>query len=149
MDTLKDMLLTQVANSEMRLNIALDALEDDYDSILIDCPPDLSQILDNALLASQRVLLPVQAMRRSIRAVEKMNDEITYLESSFPGQVDSIDILGIIVNQVEDRPNNDTKQMLEFFYDSRTLYLKYLIASRSAVLGIMGCRSSGMRIRRR
>ena len=118
MDALKDMLLTQVANSEMRLKIALDEIDHDYDFVLIDCPPDLSQILDNALLASQQVLLPVQATRRSIRAVEKMNEEIAYLESSFPGQVESIDIRAIVVNQLEDLTNNDTEEMLEFFHDS-------------------------------
>lgn len=118
MDALKDMLLTQVANSEMRLKIALNQINHDYDFVLIDCPPDLSQILDNALLASQQVLLPVQATRRSIRAIEKMNEEIAYLESSFPGQVDSIDIRAIIVNQLEDLPNNDTEEMVDFFNDS-------------------------------
>lgn len=118
MDALKDMLLTQVANSEMRLKIALDRIEHGYDFILIDCPPDLSQVLDNALLAAQQVILPVQATRRSIRAVEKMNEEIAYLESSFPGQVDSIDIRAIVVNQLEDLANNDTEEMLSFFHDS-------------------------------
>lgn len=118
MDALKDVLVSQVANSEMRLKIALDQLDHSYDYILIDCPPDLSQILDNALLASKQVILPVNATRRSIRAIEKMNEEIQYLENSFPGQIDGIEILGIVVNELEDRPNNDTKEMLEFFDDS-------------------------------
>lgn len=131
MDALKDVLVSQVANSEMRLKITLGALETDYDFILVDCPPDLSQILDNALLASEQLLLPVNATRRSIRAVEKMQEEIQYLENSFPGQVDSIDILGIIVNEVEDRPNNDTKEMLEFFQDSP--FPVYEIPDRVAV----------------
>lgn len=118
MDALKDMLLTQVANSEMRLKIALNELDHEYDFILIDCPPDLSQILDNALLAAENVIIPVGPTRRSIRAIEKMNEEIGYLESSFPGQIDQIHICGIIVNQVEPMPNNDTKEMLDFFHDS-------------------------------
>lgn len=118
MDALKDMLLTQVANSEMRLKIALNEVENDYEFIVIDCPPDLSQILDNALLAAENVLIPVEPTRRSIRAIEKMNEEIDYLESSFPGQIDQIQIRGIVVNAVEGTPNNDTKEMLEFFRDA-------------------------------
>ncbi|WP_433631125.1 ParA family protein [Halomicrococcus sp. NG-SE-24] len=118
MDALKDMLLTQVANSEMRLKLALAELDTDYDYIIIDCPPDLSQILDNALLAAENVVIPVEPTRRSIRAIEKMNEEIDYLESSFPSQIDQIQIQGIIVNSVESTPNNDTKQMLEFFSDA-------------------------------
>jgi chromosome partitioning protein len=118
MDGLKDMLVTQVANSEMRLKIAINELKHNYDFILIDCPPDLSQILDNALLAAESVLIPVEATRRSIRAIEKMNEEIEYLTNSFPGQVDAIDILGIVINSVESVQNNDTKQMIEFFNDA-------------------------------
>lgn len=118
MDALKDMLVTQVANSEMRLKIAIDEIDHGYDYILIDCPPDLSQILDNALLTAEQVLIPVEPTRRSIRAIEKMNEEIAYLTNSFPGQVDAIDILGIVVNSVESVQNNDTKQMIEFFEDS-------------------------------
>ncbi|ODR80191.1 hypothetical protein BG842_02860 [Haladaptatus sp. W1] len=118
MDALKDMLVTQVANSEMRLKIAFDALDHEYDFILIDCPPDLSQILDNALIASEKALLPVEPTRRSIRAVEKMNEEISYLMNSFPGQINSIEILGIVINAVEGAMNNDTAQMLEFFNDA-------------------------------
>ena len=118
MDGLKDMLVTQVANSEMRLKIAVDELDNDYDFILIDCPPDLSQILDNALLTAEKVLIPVEPTRRSIRAIEKMNEEIAYLSNSFPGQIDTIDILGIVINAVESVQNNDTKQMIAFFNDA-------------------------------
>ncbi|WP_433633358.1 ParA family protein [Halomicrococcus sp. NG-SE-24] len=118
MDALKDMLLTQVANNEMRLKLALAELETDYDYVIIDCPPDLSQILDNALLAAENVVIPVEPTRRSIRGIEKMNEEIDYLESSFRGQIDQIQIQGIIVNSVESTPNNDTKEMLEFFSDA-------------------------------
>ena len=118
MDGLKDMLVTQVANSEMRLKIAVDELDHNYNFILIDCPPDLSQILDNALLTAEQVLIPVEPTRRSIRAIEKMKEEIAYLTNSFPGQIDTIDVLGIVINEVESVQNNDTKQMIEFFSDA-------------------------------
>lgn len=118
MDGLKDALVTQVANSEMRLKITIEEIEHSYDFILIDCPPDLSQILDNALLAAEQILIPVEPTRRSIRAIEKMNEEIAYLTNSFPGQIDSIDVLGIVINSIESVRNNDTKEMIEFFNDS-------------------------------
>jgi cellulose biosynthesis protein BcsQ len=76
----------------------------------------ISLILDNALLAAEQTLMPVLPTRRSIRAVKKMRKEIEYLETSFR-QIDGIDILGLIVNQVEDTPNNDTVEMLDFFED--------------------------------
>jgi len=42
----------------------------------IDCPPDLSRILDNALVAAENVVLPVQPKRRFVSAVEDMQEEI-------------------------------------------------------------------------
>jgi len=57
--------------------------------IVIDCPPDLSRILDNALVAAENVVLPAPK-RRFVSAVEDMQEEIAYLENSFPDV--SIDI---------------------------------------------------------
>jgi chromosome partitioning protein len=114
MDALKDQLVSTVANAEMRLKLVIDEIDHDYDFILIDCPPDLSKILDNALIAAQNIILPVNPTRRSIRAIKKMQEEIGYLENSFPS-VDDISVLAVVVNEVEDRPNNDTKEMLEFY----------------------------------
>lgn len=118
MDGLKDMLVAQVANSQMRLKIAVNELDHSYDFILIDCPPDLSQILDNALITAEQILIPVEPTRRNIRAIEKMNEEIAYLTNSFPDQIGTIEVLGLVINNIENTPNNDTKEMIEFFSDA-------------------------------
>ena len=131
MDALKDVLVSQVANSEMRLRLALAELDHEYDFIIIDCPPDLSQILDNALIAAQNVLIPVEPTRRSIRAIQKMTEEIEYLTNSFPGQVEQIEVLGIVVNAIESTRNNDTEEMLDFFSDAP--YAVFHVPDRVAI----------------
>jgi chromosome partitioning protein len=45
---------------EHRLRIALESTREKYDYILIDCPPSLSMLTVNALVASQGVLIPIQ-----------------------------------------------------------------------------------------
>lgn len=45
---------------ETRLKSALAKLQDEYDYILIDCPPALNLITVNALTAAQSVLIPMQ-----------------------------------------------------------------------------------------
>lgn len=129
MKGLKDKLQT-VANAEMRLKLALQELEDVYDAIVIDCPPDLSRILDNALVAAENVVLPVQPKRRFVSAVEDMQEEIAYLENSFPDV--SIDIRALVVNEIDDRSNDtDQREMVEFWHDSP--WPSYDIYQRAAI----------------
>ncbi len=54
-------LVGMVSGRERRLARALASLQDEYDYILIDCPPSLSLLMVNALYAADGVLLPVQA----------------------------------------------------------------------------------------
>ncbi len=45
---------------ELRLRMALEQVRDDYDYILIDCPPALNILTINALVASDTVIIPMQ-----------------------------------------------------------------------------------------
>lgn len=53
-----------------------------YDHIIIDCPPAMDVLTNNALVASHGVLVPVQPDRTSIRALRLMRGQISYLESA-------------------------------------------------------------------
>ena len=129
MKGLKDK-LGQVANAEMRLKLALQELDADYDVIVIDCPPDLSRILDNALVAAENVIIPVQPKRRLISAVEDMQEEITYLENSFPDV--TIEVVALVINEIDDRSNDsDQCEMLQFWHESP--WPTYDIHQRTAI----------------
>lgn len=52
--------LVPAFSREMRLKNALDKVRDDYDLILIDCPPSLGLLTVNALAAAAEVLVPIQ-----------------------------------------------------------------------------------------
>ena len=52
--------LVSMMSREKRLKEKLDAIKDDFDYILIDCPPSLGLITLNAFTASDSVLIPVQ-----------------------------------------------------------------------------------------
>ena len=52
--------LVDLPNREGRLKAALASIEGDYDFILIDCPPSLSLLTINGLVAAREVLIPMQ-----------------------------------------------------------------------------------------
>jgi len=55
-----EMQLLQAKEREQRLKIILTGVVDQYDYILIDCPPSLSILTVNALVAADSVLIPIQ-----------------------------------------------------------------------------------------
>jgi len=52
--------LVDIENRETRLKAALDVVQDDYDFILIDCPPALNLLTLNGLCAAKSVMIPMQ-----------------------------------------------------------------------------------------
>src|SRR5690606_14152910 len=52
--------LVPAFSRELRLKRALDAVLDDYDFVLIDCPPSLGLLTVNGLAAANEVIVPIQ-----------------------------------------------------------------------------------------
>jgi len=52
--------LVPVFSRELRLRRALEAINDDFDFVLIDCPPSLGLLTVNALAAASEVMVPIQ-----------------------------------------------------------------------------------------
>lgn len=61
---------------ESVLSRVLSALKDDYDVILMDCPPSLGVLTINGLTAANEVLIPFQCQALSTRGVQQLLDLI-------------------------------------------------------------------------
>ncbi|WP_305811212.1 ParA family protein [Photobacterium leiognathi] len=66
------------------LKKALHSLADEYDYILIDCPPILGVMMVNALAASNRILIPVQTEFLAMKGLERMMRTLQIMQRSKP-----------------------------------------------------------------
>ncbi|MGF1714608.1 ParA family protein [Photobacterium chitinilyticum] len=64
------------------LKKALNSLTDDYDYVLIDCPPILGVMMVNALAASDRILIPVQTEFLAMKGLERMMRTLQIMQKS-------------------------------------------------------------------
>lgn len=102
--------MVHVRRPTEQLSLALEEIEEEYDYIIIDCPPSLGHLTDNALLASQNILIPALAESTSKRAVELLFDHVTSIEQDFDI---SIRERGVVANRVEE--TNEATEMMEWF----------------------------------
>ena len=70
------------------LQHALKQLSNEYDAILIDCPPVLGVLMVNALAASDRILVPVQTEFLALKGLERMIKSLQIMKSSPNQNVD-------------------------------------------------------------
>ncbi len=69
--------LISVTGREVVLREALRGFGDDYDVMLIDCPPSLGVLTINALVAAREVIIPLQAQFFALQGLSKLLDTVT------------------------------------------------------------------------
>ncbi len=72
--------LPRVAGSEMLLRKALAGVRDRYSFILLDCPPSLGPLTVNALVAADRVIVPVQAEYFALEGLAGLLDTLSLVQ---------------------------------------------------------------------
>ena len=68
--------LVPAFSREMRLKRALEPLEEDFDFVLIDCPPSLGLITINALSAAGEVLVPIQCEYYALEGLSQLRNTL-------------------------------------------------------------------------
>ena len=87
---------------EFRLRTALKSVRDQYDFIVLDCPPALDLLTLNALVAADSVLVPMQAEYFALEGVSELLDTIERLRLSFNPE---LHIEGVVLTMYDDRTN--------------------------------------------
>ena len=107
--------LSNVMSREMILKEYVDMLRESYDYILIDCMPSLGVMTINALVAADRVLIPVQAAYLPVKGLQQLVKTISVVKKRLNKQ---LVIEGILITMVDYRTNyaKDITTMLKESY---------------------------------
>lgn len=86
--------------SEYNLKDALDKIKDDYDYVIIDCPPSLGMLTINAFVASDGIVVPMQA---EFYAVEGLSQLISTTKRVKKLYNEDLNITGILITMYNKR----------------------------------------------
>lgn len=94
--------LLEVKLREHRLRLALESTREKYDYILIDCPPSLSMLTVNALVASKGVIIPIQC---EYYALEGLSSLLKTIERVKQRANPALEISGLVRTMFDARNN--------------------------------------------
>ena len=92
--------LVELPRRETRLKEALERVAQDYDFVLIDCPPSLSLLTVNGLTAAQRVLIPMQC---EYYALEGLSDLVATIKRVRANLNPQLEIAGLLRTMYDPR----------------------------------------------
>lgn len=120
-----EMLLDMSRPRENRLKRAIKQIEDKYDYIVIDCPPSADLLVQNALVASTDVLIPMKADMYSFEGLEILQELIQNAKENFNND---LKIAGAFVNffdgraKINDMFHKEVQESLNFILNTTIGY---------------------------
>jgi chromosome partitioning protein len=112
------------AAAESKLRQSLKPVRDEYDFILIDCPPNLGNLTFNALIAADSVLVPVQCEYYALKALGRF---IKVIRSVKAQHNPSLRYRGFLLTMVDLRSNLARRVMEKVRYTLQDLVLDTII----------------------
>ncbi|WP_413364180.1 ParA family protein [Lysinibacillus sp. 3P01SB] len=94
--------LVSAISREVRLKRALDEVKDDFDYIIIDCPPSLGLLTINALTAADGVLIPVQCEYYALEGLSQLLSTVRLVQKHLNKE---LVIEGVLLTMLDARTN--------------------------------------------
>ncbi len=108
--------LASVVGREFVLTERLKTVKDKYDMCVIDCPPSLSLLTLNALVASTDVVVPVQVQYYAMEGLKQLFETATIIGKHLhPCNVKILGLLLTFVDKTTLLSRQTQKQMREYF----------------------------------
>lgn len=114
--------LVPAFSRESRLKRAIEDLGDDYDFVLIDCPPSLGLLTVNGLVAATEVMVPIQCEYYALEGLAQLTRNVELVRTNLNP---TLDISGIVL----------------VMYDSRTRLAEQVVTEVRSHFGPKVCRN--------
>ncbi|MDR2268976.1 MAG: ParA family protein [Rickettsiales bacterium] len=94
--------LLDVEDRERRLKTAILPLTDEYDYILIDCPPAMGYLTINALVAADSLIIPLQCEFLALEGLSQMMKSVGTIRQKWNPK---LELMGIVLTMYDKRNN--------------------------------------------
>ncbi|MCV2371110.1 ParA family protein [Roseateles oligotrophus] len=102
---------------ERRLKTALSAVKDDYDFVLIDCPPSLSMLTLNGLCCAHGVVVPMQCEYFALEGLSDLVNTIKQVHANLNPDLQIIGLLRVMFDPRITLQNQVSDQLKSHFGD--------------------------------
>jgi len=92
--------LVPAMSRELRLKRAIDAVLDDYDYILVDCPPSLGLLTVNGLSAVSEIIVPIQCEYYALEGLALLTNNVELVRANLNPE---LEITGIVLVMYDGR----------------------------------------------
>ena len=102
---------------EQRMKNAISEIKDEYDYVIIDCPPSLGLITLNSLTAADGVIIPVQTEYYALEGLSQLMNTFNIVRKHLNSK---LDIFGVLLTMTDSRTNISNQvaeQVREHFKD--------------------------------
>ena len=94
--------LISIENKEFLLKEKIDTIKDNYDFVIIDCPPSLNLLTINAMTTADSILVPIQCEYYALEGLSQLIHTIDLIKDRLnPG----LEIEGVVFTMYDSRTN--------------------------------------------
>ena len=109
--------LVSAFSRETKLKAILDSVRDDFDFIIIDCPPSLGLLTVNALTAADGLLIPIQCEYYALEGLSKLLDSVRLVKTHLNP---ALEVFGVVMTMYDSRTRlaqQVVEEVRDFFGD--------------------------------
>jgi chromosome partitioning protein len=113
--TAAEVALMELPDRERRLRDALITVQEDYDFILVDCPPSLNLLTVNALVAADSVMIPMQCEYYALEGLSALLETVEQIRSTVNPRLKIEGLLRTMFDPRNNLANDVSGQLLMHF----------------------------------